>query len=503
MPNVIELADQFHDQLERQDAQALARILRAYAGITTRLQGEIDALALEIEQGGLTVGQVQKLARYRRLLDETAAEVQKFTAFMDVELGAMGREYVARGLTESGELLRAAVDNQAALVARFRGLPPEAVERLLGFLDPQGPLYKRLQLLPGFVANAVSETILQSVALGRNPRTLARELTKAYGMGLSDSLRMARTVQLYSYREAARANYVANSGIVKGWQWYASLDSSVCLSCVAQHGKVYPLDQPLNDHHNGRCTQLPVTILSPNGHIEQDAGKKWFNGLSEAEQKKMMGPGMHEAWKGEKFEFDALSVEKTDEVYGKMRGQASLKALMAGGSGAPVGNAPSLASYRGKIAGSKSEIGGVFDKQGNLLFEKEGGKTHITFTRQEFERMRGNVLIHNHPGGDQSFSLDDIKSASEFQMAEIQVVTEEHWYSMKPPEGGWSWEWRVSKLEPEYWEARQKVVDAWNKGNPQGLVGKAAEESFSQIYHQIWEIVSNKTGMQYTRRAQK
>jgi SPP1 gp7 family putative phage head morphogenesis protein len=328
MPDVLTLADQFHDQLERQDAQALARVIRAYAGIQQRLQGEIDALALEIEQGALTVGQVQKLARYRRLLEETGAEVQKFTAFMDVELGAMGREYVARGLDESTVLMRAAVDNQAALVARFRGLPPEAVERLLGFLDPQGPLYKRLKLLPGFVANAVSETILQSVALGRNPRTLARELTKAYGMGLSDSLRMARTVQLYSYREAARANYSANSEIVRGWQWYASLDSSVCLSCVAQHGKVYPLDQPLNDHHNGRCTQLPVTILSPNGHIQGNAGEQWFKGLSETEQQKMMGAGKFAAWKEGKFDLPALSTERPDEVYGLMRSVPSLKELI-------------------------------------------------------------------------------------------------------------------------------------------------------------------------------
>lgn len=327
MPNVIDLADRYHDALVRQDAQALERIVRAYAGITTRLQGEIDALALEIERDGLTVGRVQRLARYKRLLAETAAEVEKFTAFMDVELGSMGREYVGRGLVESRELMRAAVGDNPALVARFRDLPPEAVERLLGFLDPTGPLYKRLQLLPGFVADSVSQTILQHIAMGRNPRALAAELTKAFGMGLSDSLRMARTVQLYSYREASRANYIANNTIVKGWQWYAKLDGLTCLSCVAQHGKIYPLDKALNDHHNGRCAPLPVTILSPNGHIDNDAGIKWFNGLSPAEQKAMMGAGKHEAWKGGKFTFDQLSAEKPDPVYGLMRSETALKDL--------------------------------------------------------------------------------------------------------------------------------------------------------------------------------
>jgi SPP1 gp7 family putative phage head morphogenesis protein len=327
MPDVLALADQFHDQLERQDAQALARILRAYAGITTRLQGEIDALALEIEQGALTVGQVQRLARYRRLLAETGAEVGKFTAFMDVELGAMGREYVARGLAESGELLRAAVDNQAVLVARFRGLPPEAVERLLGFLDPQGPLYKRLQLLPGFVANAVSETILQSVALGRNPRTLARELTKAYGMGLSDSLRMARTVQLYSYREASRANYVANAEIVRGWQWLCSTDDVVCPACLAMHGTIHELDERLNGHHNCRCTPIPVTILSPNGHSIQP-GDEWLKSQPESVQRSILGKGAYEAYKSGKFSLTDVVKEHTDEVYGPMKTTRSLKDLL-------------------------------------------------------------------------------------------------------------------------------------------------------------------------------
>jgi hypothetical protein len=331
MPTVLDLADRFHAALERQDAQALERIIRAYAGIQSRLQGEIDALALEIERDGLTAGKVAKLARYKRILAQTADEVDKFTRFMEVDLSGMGREYVGRGLRESRELMRAAVGDNAALTARFRDLPPETVERLLGFLDPAGPLYARLKLLPGFVADAVSRAILDSVALGRNPRMLASELTRAFGMGLSDSLRMARTVQLWSYREATRANYAANGDVVKGWQWYASLDNLTCMSCVAQHGTIHPLDEPLNDHHNGRCAALPVTILSPKGHIDQDAGQQWFNGLSEAEQKQMMGPGRFEAWKDGKFEFGALSAERKDDVYGMMRGETSLKDLLDGG----------------------------------------------------------------------------------------------------------------------------------------------------------------------------
>jgi SPP1 gp7 family putative phage head morphogenesis protein len=327
VPTVLELADRFHAALERQDAQALERIVRAYAGVQSRLQGEIDALALEIERDGLTAGKVAKLARYQRILAQTADEVDKFTRFMEVELSGMGREYVQRGLSESRELLRAAVGDNPALVARFRDLPPEAVERLLGFLDPAGPLYARLKLLPGFVADAVSRAILDSVALGRNPRTLGRELTRAFGMGLSDSLRMARTVQIWAYRESSRANYVANGDIVKGWQWLCSTDDVVCPACLSMHGTIHELSESLNGHHNCRCTPLPITILSPKGHDIQP-GEDWLKAQPESVQRSILGKGGYEAYKEGKFSLADVVKEHDDEVYGPMKTTKPLKDLL-------------------------------------------------------------------------------------------------------------------------------------------------------------------------------
>lgn len=261
--DLIQQAEKFKAALEVQDLKALGRIVEAYAGVQRRLRGEMDALLLEIEHTDkLTAAQVVKLERYRRLMRETQDELNRFSQYLGVEMDTLGRTMVGRGLAESRVLMELSLGD-ARLAADLRALAPETVETLLGFLDRNGPLYARLGMLTDYTAEMVSNTIVQSVALGRNPRVLARELTRAYGMGLTQSLNMARTVQLWSYREASRANYVANSNVVMGWIWQATLSDRTCMSCIAMHGTRHAVDEVLNDHHAGRCLTPGMLVSSP------------------------------------------------------------------------------------------------------------------------------------------------------------------------------------------------------------------------------------------------
>ena len=49
---------------------------------------------------------------------------------------------------------------------------------------------------------------------------------------------------------------------------------------------------------------------------------------SEATQRRMMGAHKHQEWKAGKFEFDALTTTRDDPIYGLMRSEASLKAIL-------------------------------------------------------------------------------------------------------------------------------------------------------------------------------
>lgn len=311
--------------LERADRAVLQRLVEAYGGMYRRLQDQIDALVAEVAGSDLTRAEIEKLPRYQALLKQMAAELRKFQALVAAQVGE----------TSSAALERASADAQALVDAALPGvltawdaLPTGAVEALLGFLDKDGPLYARLARLGPATAQRAADLMLDALATGRNPRAWAGQVRDALGLGLSDALRMTRTVQLYAYREATRANYEANPGIVSGWIWFAELDADTCLSCVAQHGSLHESSEVLNDHHNGRCAMLPL-VIGAERPVDEGAGRAWFDNLSEADQRQMMGAARFEAFQGGEFAFDALSGTRTDDVYGPMRVEATLRDLVA------------------------------------------------------------------------------------------------------------------------------------------------------------------------------
>jgi hypothetical protein len=325
MPDVIEYAERFKAALIAKDLQSERRLIAAYRGIYATVRAEVDALVLAIAQTEEpTAGQVARMKRYGRLLSDIEQQLTGYSAFARSEMGAAARLAVTMG-ADDARVLAAVALGDAQFAARLRALHPDAIEQLLGFLDPDGPLYQRLGHLPKWTAEQVSRAILDGVGLGRNPRAIAREITRSLGMGLTESLRMTRTVQIYAYREATRASYLANSDVVTGWIWWANL-SGACPACIAMHGTEHPLSEKLDDHHNGRCTPLPKVIGSTNKLA--GAGERYFNELPEAEQRKLLGPGKYDAYKAGKFSFSQLATTHTDAVYGEMRSVASLSSLV-------------------------------------------------------------------------------------------------------------------------------------------------------------------------------
>lgn len=103
------------------------------------------------------------------------------------------------------------------------------------------------------------------------------------------------------------------------------------MSCIAKHGGKYPVDAVLNDHHMGRCTQIPSLRMAEQLGItppEIEPGEKWFKRQNEATQRQLMGPAMFDAWKANAIRFSDLSQTYDDPVYGTMTREASLKELL-------------------------------------------------------------------------------------------------------------------------------------------------------------------------------
>jgi hypothetical protein len=318
---VLDLAAEFRAGLLAQDAEVLERLVGAYLQLYGRLKDKIDIFLLKYELlEEPTKAAVARLAQYGDLLQAIEEELAKYSAYAEVEISGAARAAIELAIRDTTAYLNFYGLERPAM------LPTKAIEAMLGFLKPDGPLYARLGELAGAHAAKVGDAILEGVGLGYNPIKVAKSIENYMGGGLTDALRNARTVQLYSYREATRANYMMNSDVVQGWIWWAELDDEVCMACAAEHGEVHGLEENLDGHYNCRCAMLPYLGDNP---VEQ-GGEEWFEGLSEDMQRQMMGEEKFEAWSEGKFDFGDLATTTHSDVFGDMRVERSLQELVGG-----------------------------------------------------------------------------------------------------------------------------------------------------------------------------
>ncbi len=74
------------------------------------------------------------------------------------------------------------------------------------------------------------------------------------------------------------------------------------------------------------------------------------------------------------------------------------------------------------IIGHPHERALVFDKDGKVIFAREGGRGSVGFSGEELAKFKGRVFTHNHPEMGGSFSPADIQLASSHDLHEIRAV---------------------------------------------------------------------------------
>lgn len=334
---VIDTWNKLKNQFDAQDAETIKRLVNAYGNSYVRIQDELEALIQQLEAQSakqtLSAEQVQNMAAYRNLLKAIKAELTDYSSFLKVETTSAVMAAAKSGLAGSRLMIldSAAQSMGIDVYALPKGVvtraSPEAMSFLDSYLAKDGPLFKKIDLLSDYHAQKIADGITDMVRIGKNPRVVASWITDAYGMGLTDSMRICRTAQLYSYRQANNVVQVANADLLQGVVWCADLnDDRTCMSCIALHGTVFPVGTVCDDHHLGRCNMLPW-VKGMDNPIDQ-TGEDWFNAQPEERQRSMMGDGKYEAWKDNKFEFSQLSTTYDDDVYGEMRRESSLKELI-------------------------------------------------------------------------------------------------------------------------------------------------------------------------------
>lgn len=309
---------------KQQDAitnEYIRRILDYYQNRTLKnLADKIKIIELMLEANPeITPAGIKKTIEYKDLIETAMDELEDFTNYATIQIDLASTQSVKIAVADIGIL--AGIIN----MDRARIVTPSAVDILTGYLTEDGALYGRIELWAGNSTDAVVKSILEGVGLGRNPKVIGRNIYKALNLSSTDAIRTTRTVQLYSYREATRANYIANSDIIKGWIWYTALDDRTCMSCLNMHGTLHELTEQLNDHFNGRCCMIPFPYGTS---VIKFTGQEYFDGLDEKTRETMMGKGKYKAYKDGLFTFDKLTRELPDPVYGLMRSETPLKDLI-------------------------------------------------------------------------------------------------------------------------------------------------------------------------------
>jgi len=315
--------------LARERAAATA-LVRYYGEAWARLQADINATVAYLEAKRLageeiTPGMLVRLDRMRAIQEQTAAELERYVGYADITIQDGKRWSIAAGERQAFDLVQLSFPRGAVNVQFYR-MPRDAAESLIGLVRDGTPVRDVLVKYAGDAAQALSETMVTGIVAGWNPRKLAREMRSSFGMGLTESIRLARTEQLRAYRAATLETYRANDDIVKGWTRRSARLPNSCLACLMEDGREYGLDEQMDDHPNGKCYMVPRTVTyaelgidAPEPEFNPGSGKEWFEAQSEQTQRGIMGAiskDAYDAWKAGLFSLEDVPQHIDDATWG-------------------------------------------------------------------------------------------------------------------------------------------------------------------------------------------
>jgi len=231
-------------QLDQTDSKVLNRLVNAYGLTYERITPEIEALVelvqAQMDAGKLTKESVSKSIAYKKLIRDIESELDDYSVWLKTEIKTAATDAAKQGLSAEKLLLITGLAASLGIPTNelprelVNSAPPDALAFLADYLNPDGALYGKINGLSKYHADEIAAGILDLVSQGKNPRVIAGFITDQYGVGLTDSLRMCRTAQLYSYRQSTALMQRENADVLQGGVWCADLAyGRACMSCIA------------------------------------------------------------------------------------------------------------------------------------------------------------------------------------------------------------------------------------------------------------------------------
>lgn len=295
--------------------QAMQAVLDDYLDdharrITERWRALWADLAAEFEAalyGQVGPGNVDKAlpldpTRVRRAMDIARQELDDAIGYASDLMAESVPDIVDLGITGQGGMYRTqgVVEFNRADSEQITAMVQRSVDQITSVAWP----------IAVETHDAIAKRLNRGVAVGDNPRLVAEQIMRDVegdiNMSLARAVNISRTEMLDAMRTAQYTTDLLNSKVLRGWVWNAHLDSKTCASCIAMHGREFPVEEPGPlDHHSGRCARVPLTRswedlgfkgIPDTNPVLPDA-MEWFTSLPEEEQRGVLGRRGYRAWK--------------------------------------------------------------------------------------------------------------------------------------------------------------------------------------------------------------
>ena len=334
-----ESVEEFQRLLFSQARIANAEVIRAYAPVYRQLQKDTLDLMRIAERQGLKPWQAMRMERMKSLERQFLTSARKFTDAAGDTITESQRAAVGLGRRGAEEAVTAGLPpgittaNLSRLGLDWNRLPDDAFTNFVGIAADGKPIGNLLAPLGKEAAEGVKDAIGTGIALGKGPRKTAQLVRVAAGMPLSKALLITRTETNRAFREATRLQYANNSQVVKGYRRRAAQSDRTCMACIALDGTLYALDEPLNEHPNGRCALVPDTItyqdlgLDVEMPPEPENARDWLGRQPEGTQRKVLGDTRYEAIQRGELHMGQLATVRQNAVWGDAAVVRSLRDL--------------------------------------------------------------------------------------------------------------------------------------------------------------------------------
>jgi hypothetical protein len=320
----------YRSRLLERDASLAKDYVRRWMRVEDAMEAQYLNLALDVADlraagQPVTESQIYQIQRYQSLLAQARTETERFNQFA---AGSIEREQWQAGKMGidlgADTILARFGENGIQAKGSFSILPIEALRGMIGMAADGSPLVDLLRTdYPKTVA-ALTQALINGIALGYNPRKTAKMMATAMAGNLQRALLVSRTETTRALR-VGQVQQFRESKVVSGYRRRASLTAQTCLACLMEDGRFYSVITQFSDHPAGRCVAEPVlTHYTFEGH---DTGRDWFLKQNADKQKEIMGKEYYQAWKGGAFGLDQVSRIHQHPVWGESPQVVPLKEL--------------------------------------------------------------------------------------------------------------------------------------------------------------------------------